>query len=48
VLLFVRDGLLKSLEIVDFEDKRPLAYPTPSDLKLYVTPTSGSTNYSGR
>jgi hypothetical protein len=34
VLLFVRDGLLSSLEIVDHGDNRPLAYPSPSGLKL--------------
>ena len=48
VLLFVRDGLLRSLEIVDFENERPLAYPAPGDLKIYVTPIFGPTNYSGR
>jgi len=39
VLLFVRGGLVCSLEIVDFEDKRPLPYPRPRDLKLWVPPS---------
>jgi hypothetical protein len=38
VLLFVRDGLLSSLEIVDQGDARPPAYPTPAGLKLWVRP----------
>ena len=38
VLLFVRSGLLSSLEIVDHGDSRPLSYPTPSNLKLWVPP----------
>jgi len=38
VMLFVRDGLLCSIEIVDYEDKRPLSYPRPDDLKLWVPP----------
>ena len=36
VLLFVRGGLLTSLEIVDYGDKRPLPYPRPDELKLWV------------
>jgi len=38
VLRLVRDGLLSSLEIVDHGDARPLAYPTPAGLKLWVRP----------
>ena len=42
VLLFVRDGLLAALEIVDHGDSRPLKYPTPDGLELraYPRPTS--------
>jgi hypothetical protein len=36
VLLFVRDGLLSSLEIVNCDDSRPLVYPSPDGLKLSV------------
>lgn len=42
VLLFVRKGLLSSLEIVDHCDTRPLPYPKPSDLSLWVPPTERS------
>lgn len=42
VLLFVRDGLLSSLEIVDYGDNRPIAYPRPTDLQLWIPPSSGS------
>jgi hypothetical protein len=38
VLLFVRDGLLASLEVVDHGDARPLPYPRPEQLKLWVPP----------
>jgi hypothetical protein len=38
VLLFVRDGLLASLEIVDHGNSRPLTYPSPSKLELWVPP----------
>lgn len=38
VLLFVRDGLIPSLEIVDHGDSRPLRYPQPNDLELWVPP----------
>ena len=38
VLLFVRGGLLTSLEIVDYGDKRPLPYPRPDESKLWVPP----------
>jgi hypothetical protein len=38
VLLFVRDGLLSSLEIVDHGDGRPLAFPSPSTLELWAPP----------
>jgi hypothetical protein len=38
VLLFVRQGLLSSLEIVDHRDARPLTYPTSKDLRLWVPP----------
>ena len=40
VLLFVRDGLLSSLEIVDYLDTR--LYPTPDQLKLWVPPRGKS------
>jgi len=40
VLLFVRDGLLSSLEIVDYGNERPLSYPKPADLTLWVPPGS--------
>jgi len=40
VLLFVRDGFLASLEIVDYSDARPLSYPKPTDLELWVPPSS--------
>jgi len=40
VLLFVRDGVLSSLEIVDYKDRRPLPYPRPSDLELWPRPPS--------
>ncbi|HXT85847.1 MAG TPA: hypothetical protein VN745_02375 [Verrucomicrobiae bacterium] len=36
VLLFVRKGLLACLEIVDHGDARPLPYPKPEDLELWV------------
>ncbi len=38
VLLFVRRGLLTSLEIVDYGDARPLAYPLPENLNLWLPP----------
>jgi hypothetical protein len=38
VLLFVRDGRLSSLEIVDYENNRPLTYPSPNKLELWVPP----------
>jgi hypothetical protein len=40
VLLFVRDGLVSSLEIVDYGDSRPLIYPSPATLQLWVPPNS--------
>jgi hypothetical protein len=40
VMLFVRDGLLASLEIVDYVNVHPLNYPSPSTLKLWVPPNS--------
>ena len=36
VLLFVRKGLLSSLEIVYHSTARPLPYPKPDDLKVWV------------
>lgn len=36
VLLFVRKGLLSSLEIVYHSTERPLPYPKPNDLKVWV------------
>jgi hypothetical protein len=48
VLLFVRDGLLCIIEIVDYEDKRPLPYPRPDDLKLWVPPPCQPNTRSGR
>jgi hypothetical protein len=38
VLLFVREGFLSSLEIVDYLDVRPVTYPSPKELKLGVRP----------
>ena len=38
VLLFVRNGTLCSLEIVDYEDNRPFPYPNPDALKLWIPP----------
>jgi len=38
VLLFVRNGLLSSLEIVMYRNIRSLPYPQPSDLIVWVTP----------
>lgn len=38
VLLFVRGGFLSCLEIVDHGDSRPLPYPKPNELSLWVTP----------
>jgi hypothetical protein len=38
VLLFVREGYLSSLEIVDYLDVRPLTFPSPKELKLWVPP----------
>ena len=38
VLLFVREGVLGSIEIVDYEERRPLPYPRPEELKLWVPP----------
>ena len=36
VLLFVRKGMLSSLEIVYITDARPLPYPKPDDLNLWI------------
>ena len=36
VLLFVRRGLLSSLEVVYYSDARPLPYPRPEGLELRV------------
>lgn len=41
-LLFVRQGFLSSLEIVDYGDARPLTYPKPADLQLSVPPSAPS------
>jgi hypothetical protein len=38
VLLFASDGKLTSLEIVDYGDARPLKYPSPMGLELWVPP----------
>ena len=38
VLLFVRPGLLSSLEIVNHGDARPLPYPSANNLQLWVPP----------
>jgi hypothetical protein len=40
VLLFARDELLSCLEIVDHGNSRPMSYPSPTDLKLWIPPTS--------
>lgn len=42
VLLFVRDGVLDSLEIVDHGDARPVPYPKPEELTLWVPPQRSS------
>jgi hypothetical protein len=39
VLLLVRNGLLSSLEIVDHGDHRPIPYPSPNSLELWVPPS---------
>jgi len=40
VLLFVRDGLVKSMEIVRYGDTMPSSFfPTPDKLKLWVPGT---------
>jgi hypothetical protein len=36
VLSFVRNGILSSLEIVDYLDQRPLSYPSPEGLELQI------------
>jgi hypothetical protein len=38
VSLFVKQGLLSSLEIVNHGDGRPLTYPNSRDLQLWVPP----------
>jgi hypothetical protein len=38
VLMLVRDGTLSSVEIVDHGDARPLRYPRPKELTLWVPP----------
>jgi hypothetical protein len=38
VLMFVRDGSLSIIEIVDHGDARPLRYPRPEELTLWVPP----------
>ena len=40
VLMFVRDGTLSSIEIVDHGDARPLRYPRPEELTLWVPPST--------
>ena len=42
VLMFVRDGTLSSIEIVDHGNARPLRYPIPEDLTLWVPPSRSS------
>jgi|HubBroStandDraft_5_1064220.scaffolds.fasta_scaffold182466_3 hypothetical protein len=42
VLMFVRDGALSSIEIVDHGDARPLRYPKPEELSLWVPPPRSS------
>lgn len=44
VLLFARDGLLSSLEIIGHGDARPLPYPLPDQLTLWVPPRAPSPN----
>jgi hypothetical protein len=39
VLMFVRDGLLSSIEIVDHGDARALSYTRPEELTLWVPPS---------
>jgi len=38
VLLLVRAGLIQCLEIVTHGDARPISYPTPERLELWVPP----------
>jgi hypothetical protein len=38
VLLFVRNGTLLSLEIVDHRDDCPITYPKPDVLELWIPP----------
>ena len=40
VLMFVRDDTLSSIEIVDHGDARPLRYPRPEELTLWVPPST--------
>ena len=40
VLLFVRDGFLRLLEVVDYGDSRPFPYPRVQSLKLWIPPFS--------
>jgi hypothetical protein len=42
VLMYVRDGALSSIEIVDHGDARPLRYPRPEELTLWVPPSTAS------
>lgn len=46
VLLFVREGLISSLEVVDHGDARPIPYPQPPDLKLWIPPSKPSASAS--
>jgi hypothetical protein len=39
VLLFVQDGLLSCLEIVDHGDNRPLPFPRPARLTVWIRPS---------
>lgn len=38
VMLFVRNGLLSMLEVVDYDTDHPSPYPKPEDLELWVPP----------
>ena len=48
VLLFVKVGFLSSLEIVDYRGERPPQYPSPEELKLWVTPPQRGTGGVGK
>ena len=42
VLIFLQYGLLSSLELVFYDDRKPRLFPKPSELKLIVRSRRGS------